>query len=290
MNIAKSILISIVVWLIAMVVAVALGTQASDIGGINRVFWIMGFAFVIQWVMFIPAYLWQTERYFDLTGSLTYIAVAASAWLLADNPGVVQSLVAALVIIWAIRLGSFLFSRVLRDGKDGRFDDIKPNPFRFFNVWNIQGLWVSVTAAAALAVLSSSATLAPTLLTWVGLVLWCVGFGIEVVADRQKSQFKRNPESRGEFITEGLWSRSRHPNYFGEILLWTGVAVISLPVLQGWQYTALISPVFVTLLLTRVSGIPMLEKRADERWGHRQDYQDYKAQTPVLIPALGKRP
>jgi steroid 5-alpha reductase family enzyme len=104
------------------------------------------------------------------------------------------------------------------------------------------------------------------------------------VSDAQKNRFRADPANRGKFIQTGLWAWSRHPNYFGEIVLWIGVAIIALPVLRGWQYLTLISPVFVTLLLTRVSGVPMLERRADEKWGGQEDYEAYKARTPVLIP------
>ena len=116
--------------------------------------------------------------------------------------------------------------------------------------------------------------------------LWAFGFAIEVVADAQKNRFNANPEIKGKFISTGLWSRSRHPNYFGEIVLWVGVTIIALPVLQGWQWIAIISPIFVTLLLTRVSGIPLLEKKADQKWGGQEEYEEYKEKTPVLIPRI----
>jgi steroid 5-alpha reductase family enzyme len=116
--------------------------------------------------------------------------------------------------------------------------------------------------------------------------VWVFGFAMEAIADYQKSRFNASPANQGKFINTGLWSRSRHPNYFGEIVLWVGVAIIALPVLQGWQWVALISPVFVTLLLTRISGVPLLEKKADEMWGGQEDYEAYKKNTPVLIPRL----
>ncbi|MFN8411704.1 MAG: DUF1295 domain-containing protein [Anaerolineales bacterium] len=191
-----------------------------------------------------------------------------------------------LVVIWAIRLGSFLFMRIQKAGKDGRFDEIKPSFIRFLNVWTIQALWVTFTAAAALVAITTSVRKELDGFAIIGALLWMIGFTIEVAADSQKSRFNADPMNKGKFIQRGLWSRSRHPNYFGEILLWVGVAVIALPVLQGWQWVALISPLFVTLLLTRVSGIPLLEKRAYEKWGGQEDYETYKKNTPVLIPKL----
>lgn len=241
-------------------------------------------AFVIQWLAFVPSFLGQTERFFDLTGSLTYITI--TVLLLALTPGIdVRALlVGALVIVWAARLGTFLFRRVSRAGSDDRFDEIKPSLIRFLNVWTIQGLWITLTAAAAWVTITSAHRIPLDGFALVGTLLWLVGFGIEVVADAQKSRFKADPANEGRFITTGLWSISRHPNYLGEILLWIGATVIALPVLQGWQWVALLSPVFVTLLLTRVSGVPLLEAKADARWGGQPDYEEYKARTPVLIP------
>jgi steroid 5-alpha reductase family enzyme len=189
-------------------------------------------------------------------------------------------------VIWATRLGTFLFRRIRKAGKDDRFDDIKPSFIRFLNVWTIQGLWVTFTMAAALIAITSTNQKPLDIFAIIGLLVWLIGFSIEVTADAQKSRFNAKPENKGKFISSGLWSRSRHPNYFGEIVLWVGVAIIALPVLQGWQWIALISPIFVTLLLTRVSGIPLLEKKADQKWGGQEDYEEYKKNTPVLIPRL----
>ena len=113
---------------------------------------------------------------------------------------------------------------------------------------------------------------------------WVSGFAIEVIADQQKKKFRRESKNKGKFIHTGLWAWSRHPNYFGEIILWIGVAVIALPVLSGWRWVALISPIFVTILLTRISGIPILERRAETQWGGKDDYKTYAANTPMLLP------
>jgi steroid 5-alpha reductase family enzyme len=246
----------------------------------------VGLIFLIQWLVFIPAYLRQTEKFFDLTGSLTYITIILLTLFLSNRFDARSILVTALVVIWATRLGTFLFSRIRKAGKDDRFDEIKPSFIRFLNVWTIQGLWVSFTMSAALIVISTSYRKDLDLFAVVGFAVWVFGFAIEVIADTQKSRFSSKPVNKGKFIQTGLWSKSRHPNYFGEISLWVGIAIIALPVLHGWQWIALISPVLVTLLLTRVSGIPLLEKKADKKWGGQQDYEDYKKKTPVLIPRL----
>lgn len=241
-------------------------------------------AFLIQWLAFIPAYVLQTERFYDLTGSITYISVTTSAVLLSPVVDDRSVLLLAMVLIWATRLGTYLFNRILQTGKDERFGEITPSFLRFLQTWTLQGLWVTFTVAAALAAITTTTRQPLGWFALVGFLIWAFGFGVEVLADAQKNAFKSDPANRGDFISSGLWAWSRHPNYFGEITLWVGVAVIALPVLRGWQWVTLISPVFVTLLITQVSGVPMLEERADEKWGDQEDYEAYKEQTPVLIP------
>jgi steroid 5-alpha reductase family enzyme len=271
---------------IGFLIALAGSQSGSSIGGIPVFALSVGLAFLIQWLAFIPAFRLQTEKFFDLTGSITYISVISIAALLSKGLDARSILLWALVVIWAVRLGTFLFRRIRKARKDDRFDDLKPSFIRFLNVWTIQGLWVTFTMAAALVAITSTNHKQLDIFAVTGLLLWIFGFSIEVAADAQKSRFNSNPENKGKFIQTGLWSRSRHPNYFGEIVLWVGVTVIALPVLQGWQWIALISPIFVAVLLTRVSGIPLLEKKADNKWGGQEDYEAYKKRTPILIPRL----
>lgn len=246
-------------------------------------------AFVIQWIAFVPAYLRQTEAFFDLTGGLTYTLVLIVAATLSPSMDVRSWLVFGIILIWAIRLASFLFMRIHAAGEDRRFREIKPSFTRFLLTWTIQGLWVSFSVAAGLAVITSTVRVRLDAFAIVGFMVWLIGFAIEVIADRQKSAFNANPANKGKFIHTGLWAWSRHPNYFGEIVLWIGVAIIALPVLRGWQWATLISPIFIILLLTRISGIPLLEKRADEKWGGQPDYETYKAGTSVLVPMPPKK-
>lgn len=275
---------------IAVVLGCALALAGSKYGWTVGV--IPGFAlavavaFVVQWVAFIPASIAQTDRYFDATGSVTYIGVTAMLLLLAPGLDARSLILGALVIIWAVRLGSFLLARNLRSGGDDRFDEIKRSKLRFLSVWTVQGLWVSLTAAAVWITIASASTVPLGWTTWVGLAVWVLGFGMEVVADLQKSRFKANKNNDGKFIQSGLWSVVRHPNYLGEILLWVGVFIIAAPALQGWQWVAILSPVFVVVLLTRVSGIPLLEAKAQRKWGDDPEYLAYRARTPALIPGL----
>jgi steroid 5-alpha reductase family enzyme len=263
------------------------GSQGgSAFGGIPLFGLAIVLAFLIQWLAFLPAFFLQTEKFYDLTGSLTYISVSTIALFLSSAIDARAVLVWTLVVVWALRLGSFLFTRIQKAGKDDRFDELKPSFIRFLNVWTIQALWVTFTASAALVAITTTNRKELDGFALVGLLVWIFGFVFEVVADMQKGRFSADSGNKGKFIQTGLWSRSRHPNYFGEIMLWVGVAVIALPVLQGWQWVALISPVFVTLLLTRVSGVPLLEAKADKKWGGQPDYEEYKKRTPVLIPRI----
>lgn len=261
------------------------GSDGGDRVGALPVFALCGaLAFAINWLAFIPAVLTQTERYYDLTGGVTYITVTLVAVLLSGELDLRATIVAIMVMVWSLRLATFLFRRISRDGKDRRFDDIKNRPPRFFLAWTLQGLWVLLTAAAALAVITGGVREPLGVVGITGIIIWSIGILIEIVADRQKSKFRGDPENKGKFINAGLWAWSRHPNYFGEIVLWTGMAIVAMPVLQGWQWATLISPVFVAFLLIKVSGIPMLEQTADKRWGGQDDYEEYKRSTPVLIP------
>jgi len=241
-------------------------------------------AFGLNMLAFIPAYHYQTERYFDLMGSITYIALISAALALGGDIGARDLLLASMIAIWALRLGPFLFARVTRDGSDGRFDRIKIYPAFFAMVWTLQGLWTLLTAACALAALTSPSNPPLGGFAFAGFGLWGLGLAMEVIADKQKQAFRARPENRDRYITSGLWAWSRHPNYFGEITLWVGVALVALPALSGWQFLSLISPIFVYVLLTRISGVPLLEARAQRRWGEEEGFQQYTRQTPTLFP------
>ena len=243
-------------------------------------------AFAIQWLAFIPARLFQTERFYDLTGSITYIAVTLAAISAATAPSGAQWLIAIMIFIWAGRLGSFLFRRIHAAGGDQRFDHIKVSSSRFFVAWTLQGAWVVMTSCAALTAILSAEQRAVGVIYVMGAVMWVAGFVIEVMADQQKSRFRADPANAGRFINVGLWARSRHPNYFGEILLWAGIAVMAIPYLSGTQWVVMLSPLFVYALLTRISGIPTLARRGQQLWGDDPTYQAYVANTPRLLPRL----
>ena len=279
MKIITNLLISLLAFVIAISIAVATGIELV----FNAVF----LAFAIQWIAFIPAYIFQTEKFYDLTGSLTYLSVIWYSLVLSSdqftNINGTNIAIVLLISLWAIRLGSFLFMRIHHDGEDKRFRSIKPSASQFFMTWTLQGLWVSLCSMCALTAISSNTGVVTNVFFYIGLALFITGFTVEVVADMQKSAFKAIPANKDKFITLGLWAKSRHPNYLGEIVLWTGIAVMSFSSLQGLQYLTLISPIFTYLLLVYVSGVRMLEARGDLKWGDDPEYQDYKKRTPVLF-------
>ena len=261
----------------------------TEILGFNSFKFLISMAVLIQFLIFLPSFLFQTEKFYDLTGSLTYISVTSIAYFSLDNPTTIDTILYLYVIVWAGRLGIFLFRRINKDGKDVRFDKAKKKFFWFLQYWMGQAAWVVFTAGASILAILSPVEAELEVLAFIGIFLWWSGFLIEVISDYQKRKFRETSDPKTDFISTGLWARSRHPNYFGEITLWVGMAVISLSSLSGIEYvTAVVSPLFVYLLLRKAEGVPMLERIADERYGELSDYQEYKANTPVLMMKIFK--
>lgn len=253
-------------------------------------------AFLINWIAYIPAYLLQTEKFYDLMGTITYLTVIWTTYVISSfkfsSLPIGNLILVILISVWAARLGSFLFMRIYKAGEDKRFRTIKTSASQFFMTWTLQGLWVSMCSMCALAAIAGVGIIINPI-SIIGIVLFLLGLLIEVIADQQKSEFRSKPENKDSFITSGLWSKSRHPNYFGEILLWFGVAIISLPALllavKTGEYSpivfiTLISPLFTYFLLVYVSGVRMLEARGDIKWSNDEGYKKYKEETPMLFP------
>ena len=276
-----SIFVSLIVALLIVLAGSSSGVDASGV----RLFAICGLiAFAVQWICFIPSWFLHSERFFDLVGSATYITVAVVSLLAIPKIDTRSVLLGLMICLWGLRLGTFLFARVQAVGHDARFNLIKHKFAWFLMTWTVQGLWVLITSSAALAAITSSKRSDFGIIGIIGIILWLTGFIIEIVADEQKRKFKLDPSKQNSFITDGLWGWSQHPNYFGEIVLWIGVSLVALPGLSSWQYFTLISPVFVFILLTRISGLPMLNSAARKRWGDDPEFLAYKKSTPVLIP------
>jgi len=265
-------------------IAFLLSYSIGYLTGIDSVMNAIIFAFIIQWILFIPAYLFQTEKFFDMSGSFTYIFVITYTLCLSYSSSGINYgniLLSSFIIIWAIRLGSFLFFRIKKDGEDKRFRSIKPSPTRFFMTWSLQGMWVSICSACALAGIANGIIV--NSLFYFGAFIFVLGFIVEIIADNQKTKFRKDPANKDKFIDSGLWSYSRHPNYLGEITLWLGVSIMSLSSLTGWQLITLISPIFTYVLLVYISGVRILEARGRKKWGHLDTYQEYIKSTPTLL-------
>tara|TARA_Y100001949_G_C15977610_1_gene326881 strand:+ start:549 stop:1403 length:855 start_codon:yes stop_codon:yes gene_type:complete len=242
--------------------------------------------FLVQFIVFLPSYSYQTEHYYDLTGGVTFISVilfSLYAKYITLGLDLRSTIIGLMIVIWALRLSSFLFLRVKKVGEDVRFKEIKKSFSRFLLAFTLQGFWVFMCTFPALIVLTSS-NFEVDIFLILGSSLWLFGFLYEVIADKQKSNFNIN--NKGKFISSGLWSLSRHPNYFGEITLWTGITVISITVLSGFQYLALLTPLFIFRLLNNISGVNLLEDIGNKRWGSEKDYQTYIKKTPKFFPKI----
>jgi len=245
-------------------------------------------ALAINYVVFFMHALPQnSEKFFDATGSMTYLCLVVCALLLSGGRSLRQIINPIMVMIWCIRLGSFLYARILRDGKDARFDELKKTFLRWLGIWTIQSIWCFLVASPVLiTVTCQSCATAPGLLDFVGWGIWICGFLFEVIADKQKEAFRTDPANKDQFITSGLWAYSRHPNYFGEVLIWIGLCISASSCFHSFQWLAWISPVTTWILLTKVSGVPMLEKSGGTKWGLDPAYCWYMDTTPCIVPAL----
>ena len=286
-------IVVISVLIITSLIVIAVDDNSVSLNGYSAVLYSAVICLGIQWLAWIPASLAKSERFYDLTGGLTYLTVVGfTLWAgsQSESPSARELIVSLLVVIWALRLSSFLYLRIHRAGKDGRFDRLKTSPIRFLVPWTIQGLWVFLTMIVVI-VINSQADSAPELGIWdaIGLLMWLLGFSIEVIADNQKSAFNANSENQGKWIDSGLWSYSRHPNYLGEIMLWTGITCFGISCFSGLERVAWISPIFIYLLLTKISGVPILDRRGLEKWGNQPEYHKYRENTPTLLPRLVRK-
>lgn len=249
--------------------------------------YILGFFFVVlsNILMFIPAYIKQTDKLTDISYGVSFGLLAIFAYLRSDKD-MLHTILLIAVLLWSIRIGGFLLMRIRKTGKDSRFDDMRNNFFRFFRFWFLQGVSVFVILLSSLVAWSSQDTNI-TIFSWAGLALFFAGLLTEATADLEKFKFNNNPNNKDKWIDSGLWRMSRHPNYLGEMSVWTGLYLFVLPTLNGSQQLfALISPLYIVCLLAFVSGIPLLEKSADKRWGKNEAYRKYKKEVPILFPSF----
>ena len=240
-------------------------------------------SFVIQLLFFTAAFRFKTDKFTDITYSLTFAVLAFSSISINPRPGPAQIMVLVMILIWAVRLGSYLLIRVIKTGRDRRFDGIRDNFLNFSLFWFLQALTVWIVMLPHIYFLASRYSRISYAFIG-GAILWAAGLIIETAADYQKFRFRNNPENRGKWIQSGLWRYSRHPNFFGEALLWWGLFAAVAPSLEGAALLAIAGPVFITLILLYGSGVPTVEKQSMEKYGDIPGYLDYVKKTSRFIP------
>ena len=259
----------------------------ANLTGIQNITYAVLFIFLIHLLIFVPSYFFQTEKFFDLTGTISYVSSVLFIFFKSNTVESINSgslVLSTFIIIWSLRLGTFLFLRIKKAGKDRRFNEIKKSFSWFFMTFSVSGMWVTICSICALTGIANGIIFSIT--TIIGIIIFIIGFTIEIIADSQKTKFRANDDNKDKFITSGLWKYSRHPNYLGEIILWLGISLISFSSLEGFQYITLISPIFTYLLLVNVSGINFLEKSGKKKWGHLESYKKYLKETPRLFGFL----
>ena len=287
-----SVLIIILTILIPSSLSLLFSDNSISINGYPVLLYCVLISFTIHLIIFIPSAIMKNEKFYDFTGMIAYLSIIIFAiqqkYIQIHSIDIYSLVLSLLISIWTLRLGIFLFYRVLKVGEDIRFKDVKNNALQFFVWFSISSLWVSLTTMAAMNVITSKNYNQDLTLLYIGTIIWIIGFLFEIISDYQKIKFKNNALNKNKFIDSGLWSISRHPNYFGEIILWIGIYIITLPSTSGLEYLGIISPLFVIILLNKVSGINLLEASADKKWCSSNEYQKYKKITPRLIPKLRK--
>jgi steroid 5-alpha reductase family enzyme len=237
----------------------------------------------INLVLFLMAYRWQSDKLTDISYALSFLAIDVVGLVTADGLRAYNCLAFLLVAVWAARIGGFLLIRILKFGKDGRFDELRGSFVKFGKFWLGQALTAWVLMLPVIMVQSRGGEL--KLLVWAGVAVWLIGLVVEAMADYQKFRFKLAADKPQPWIDSGLWRYSRHPNYFGEITVWAGVYIYCFEALSGWgRLIGLASPLLIAAVLLFVSGVPMLEKSADKRWGKDPKYKAYKRRTRLLLP------
>ena len=237
----------------------------------------------VNGIFFAYAAVKKTDIVTDLSYSLSFALVSCVLILTNSASPFVAIVPAALTILWSLRLGSYLFGRIIQTKVDHRFDGMRDQPLKFAKFWILQAIAVIIILSPVVVSVASPVT--PRTFGFfeaLGLFLWVTGFLIETISDMQKSRFK-NSKATG-FMSTGIWKYSRHPNYFGEALLWWALFIYVIPVLSGWLFLSIMGPVGITLLLLFVSGIPMLEKSADAKHGNDPLYREYKRRTSIFVP------
>lgn len=251
----------------------------------------LAIALVLNLIVFLVAYEKQTDKLTDITYALTFIIIALYSWWAGeDDNGVYKITLLFMVLIWAVRLGSYLFVRVNIKGKDHRFDAFRNKFRRYLRFWILQGISIWIVSLPFIMGLSKSIAeineIRGNFIVTLGMAVWIAGFLLESIADRQKFRFRLNPANEGKFMNRGLFNVIRYPNYLGEMLIWIGVFMSVIPLLRGLEWLSIISPLWICILLIFLSGIPFLERSNEKRYAHLKEFQIYKERTSKLIPFI----
>lgn len=245
--------------------------------------------FLYMNVVFILALLKKDNSLADIAWGPGFVVVALLCLFAGGFFGPRQVMVTVLVSIWGWRLALYIFFRHRGRGEDFRYAKWRRGWGRFFllrsygQIFLLQGFFLFVIALPVILV-NGSRQRSLSWLDGAGLGLWLLGFVFEAGGDWQLSRFKKNPENRGKIMTGGLWKYTRHPNYFGEAAMWWGVFLIALSVENGWL--AAVSPLTITFLLLKVSGVAMLEKK----YAGNPEFAQYAARTSAFFPWPPKKP
>jgi steroid 5-alpha reductase family enzyme len=242
----------------------------------------LGLSLTIQAVFFAFAATLKTDKVTDLSYGLSFVAIALVLLASIDRSTGPALALAGMVVAWGLRLAGYLLMRIIRMGRDVRFDGVRENFVRFLRFWTFQGIAVWVIMLPVIAWFSAPGWWNPWML--IGGAIWAVGFVVETIADAQKFAAKSRPGGGDRWVESGLWRYSRHPNYFGELLVWWGIFVFVAGDLTGWQWSTVIGPLSITFLLLKVTGIPTLEASAARKWSADPDYRAYVRRTSRLVP------
>ncbi len=242
---------------------------------------------LLQIIFFIYAALRKTDKVTDLSYGLTFVVAVLFAYLInIEYVSIFKTVLLILVSLWGIRLSTYLFIRILKTGKDKRFDGVRENFKRFASFWLLQAVSIFIILLPTTYILITKETMSLNWISNIGLVIALLGILIEGIADSQKFIFKNKVENKGKWINTGLWKYSRHPNYLGEIMMWVGVFIYGIVYINGIELLTILSPIYITFLLVSVSGIPTLEREYDKRYGEDKEYQEYKKKTGKLLPKI----
>ena len=279
----KHLISFLIILLVIIFLTYILSIDTLSINEIPIVYLFTSSILILNSTFFLHSYIYKTDIFFDLVGSLSFLSIGVISLLLIPNIDANQILVFFLLLFWSLRLGPFLFIRRLGANNDERLKEFFNSPLSLYFLWSMNSLWVFFTSLSMIIIFSSPKENEFGLIQWLGLIVWVSGYVIEVISDSQKTKF--NKFNKGKFINIGLWKYIRHPNYLGEIIIWVGIFIISLNYIHSLaSFLSILSPIFVFLLLRFITGVPQLEARGKEKWGHLHEYNSYKEKTGLLFP------